>query len=188
MVEVSDSMLAAIGIGIPMLLGFVYFWTNRKDRRQFDTRSETRDESEEERDKLELARKVKKELADEAEKVELIRKDIAKYVKEEMHEFIEQKIKELRTERDHTISQFEQKIETKFLLSDQVTESKFKAMDLIQNDLLGKMIEIAKVQSDAIVKINEAIDQLKRLFYELAGKMNKVKEDVETSKGKRGPV
>ena len=184
MVEVSDSMLAAIGIGIPMLLGFVYFWTNRKDRTTFESRNREEYEGEEERDKIELARKVKKELQDEAEKVELIRKDIAKYVKEEMHEFIEQKIKELKIDRDHIIATYEQKMDTKFALDEQQTNSRFDAMNLVQTQLMTKMVDIARVQADAILKINDAIDALKRLFYELSGKLTKVKEDVDTKQTK----
>lgn len=188
MVEVSDSMLAAVGIGIPMLLGFVYFWTNRKDRSTFESRSREEYEGEEERDKIELARKVKKELQDEAEKVEIIRKDIAKYVKEEMHEFIETKIRELKVERDHLIQTNEQKVDTKFQLSEQASNSKFDAIILVQTDLMTKMVDIARVQADAILKINDAIDQLKRLFYELSGKLTKVKEDVDTKQTKTDGV
>ena len=184
MVELPDSVLYLLGFGVPLLIGFIYFVITRKDKRSYETRTESRDENEEERDKQELARKVKKELQDEAEKVELIRKDIAKFVKEEMHEFIEQKVRELKTDRDHIIAVNEQKVETKLAFSQQDTDAKFKASDLVMSQLMTKMVDIAQVQADAILKINDAIDQLKRLFYELAGKMNKVKEDLDTKQEK----
>ena len=51
---------------------------------------------------------------------------------------------------------------------------------------MTKMVDIARVQADAILKINDAIDALKRLFYELSGKLTKVKEDVDTKQSKSG--
>jgi len=184
MVEVSESILAVIGLGIPIALGLVYFLVSRKDKKAVDNRSFDLDLGSEERDKVELARKVKKELADEAEKVESIRKDIAKFVKEEMHEFIEQKVKEQKIERDHVIETFEQKIEAKFQLSSQETTSKFQASDIVMTNLMTKMVEIAKVQADAIIKINDSIDALKRLLYELTGKISRAERDINNKVSK----
>ena len=184
MVEISETILAVIGLGVPIVLGLVYFLVTRKDKKATDNRSFNLDVGSEERDKVELARKVKKELADEAEKVESIRKDIAKFVKEEMHEFIEQKIKELKIERDHVIQSFEQKMETRFQLTDQETTSKFAASDLIMANLMTKMVEIAKIQTDAVIKINDSIDALKRLLYELTGKISRAERDINHKQDK----
>jgi len=185
MVEISETVLAVIGLGIPIVLGMAYFIISRKDKKTSDNRSYDMDVGSEERDKVELARKVKKELADEAEKVESIRKDIAKFVKEEMHEFIEQKVKELKIERDHVIQTFEQRIESKFQLVSQENKSKFQASDIVMSNLMSKMVEIAKVQADAIIKINDSIDALKRLLYELTGKISRAERDInnKVSKG-----
>ena len=184
MVEISETILAVIGLGVPIVLGLVYFLVTRKDKKATDTRSFNLDVGSEERDKVELARKVKKELADEAEKVESIRKDIAKFVKEEMHEFIEQKVKELKTERNHVIETFEQKMETKFQLSNQETASKFTASDIIMSNLMTKMVDIAKIQTDAVIKINDSIDALKRLLYELTGKISRAERDINHKQDK----
>jgi len=185
MVEISETILAVIGLGVPMVLGLVYFIVTRKDKKVIDNRNFDMDVGSEERDKVELARKVKKELADEAEKVESIRKDIAKFVKEEMHEFINQKIQELKTGETHVIESFEQKIETKFQLNEQQMKSKFAASDLVMGNLMTKMVEIAKVQADAIIKINDSIDALKRLLYELTGKISRAERDINNKVSKK---
>ena len=96
-----------------------------------------------------------------------------------MHEFIEAKIKELKVNRDHIIATYEQKVDTKFQLTEQQVNSHFQAMEVIQTNLMSKMVDISRVQADAILKINDAIDALKRLFYELSGKMTKVKEELD---------
>ena len=184
MVEISETILAVIGLGVPIVLGMAYFLITRRDKKVTDNRSFSLDLGSEERDKVELARKVKKELADEAEKVESIRKDIAKFVKEEMHEFIEQKVKELKIERDHVIQTFENKIETKFQLSQQESTSKFEASGLVMNNLMTKMVDIAKVQAESVIKINDSIDALKRLLYELTGKISRAERDINNKQDK----
>lgn len=168
MVEVSDSVLAALGVGITALLGLFYFMSNKKDRSKFDTASNVRSDEEAERDKQELARKVKKELQDEAEKVEKIRKDVAVDVKEETNLVTDQKIREQRSDFDHKLEMYEQR-----------NNSKFQASDKVMSDLMTKMVDVAKNQSDAIMKINEAIESLRQLLYEMSGKVQRVEREQD---------
>jgi hypothetical protein len=167
-VEVSDSILAALGVGITALLGLFYFMSNKKDRSKFDTASNVRSDEEAERDKQELARKVKKELQDEAEKVEKIRKDVAVDVKEETNAVTDQKIREQHQEFTH---QLEMHVAQE--------TAKFQATDKVMSDLMSKMVEVAKNQSDAIVKINESIEALRQLLYETRGKVQNVEREQD---------
>jgi len=168
LVELPDSYIAAIGIGIPILLTFIYFQITRKDKSKFDTQSNVRSDEEAERDKQELARKVKKELQDEAEKVEKIRKDVAVDVKEETNAATDQKLREQRSDYDHKLEMYEQR-----------TGSKFVASDKVMSDLMAKMIDVAKNQADSIIKINESIEAMRQLLYELSGKVNRVEREQD---------
>jgi hypothetical protein len=168
MVELSDSILTIIGIGVPILLGVFYFIVTRKDRSKFDTQSLVRTDEEAERDKQELARKVKKELQDEAEKVEAIRKAVAVDVKEITQTDMDQKIREQKVDYDHKLSMYEQQVDSKFVASDKVMEQ-----------LMNKIVETAKIQADALIRINESIDYLRKLLYEMVGKVNKVEKDQQ---------
>ena len=168
MVEVSDSMLATLGIGVTAVLGLFYFMTTRKDKSKFDTQSNVRSDEEAERDKLELARKVKKELADEAEKVETIRKSVAVDVRLANQVDVDQKIREVVSGFDHKLDMYEQKI-----------DSMFRASDLIMKNLMDKIVDIAKTQTDALIKINDSITALKQLFYEISGKVNRVEREQD---------
>jgi hypothetical protein len=170
-VELPDSVLTAIGFGVPILIGFLYFTITRKDRNKFDNQTSTRDEEEGERDKQELARKVKKELMDEAEKVEAIRKAVAVDVKEANQEYVDQKNREIIRDFDHKISMHEQK-----------EDSMFKASDLIMKNLMDKIVETAKIQADAIVKINDALEYLRRLVAEASVKVNRVEKEQDTKR------
>jgi hypothetical protein len=171
MVELPDSVLTIIGVGIPIVLGMFYFMVTRKDRGKFDTASSARDEEEGERDKQELARKVKKELMDEAEKVEAIRKAVAVDVKEANQEYVDQKNREIIQGFDHKISMHEQK-----------EDSMFRASDLIMKNLMDKIVDTAKIQAEAIVKINDALEYLRRLVAETSGKVNRVEKEQEKTK------
>lgn len=168
MVEIPDSILTVIGVGIPIILGGFYFMITRKDRRGFETQASSRDEEDSERDKLELARKVKKELADEAEKVETIRKAVAVDVRLANQVDVDQKIREVVSGFDHKLDMHEQK-----------EESMFKASDLVMTNLMDKIVEIARTQADALVKINDSIESLRRLLYEMSGKVQRVEKEQE---------
>jgi len=141
----------------------------RKDKNRIDTATSSRDLEQGERDKLELARKVKKELADEAEKVESIRKAVAVEVRLAYQVDVEQKLKEVVGSFDHKIELHEQK-----------EESMFTATDLIMKNLMDKIVETAHIQAEAIVKINDALDYLRRLLYQMSSKVDRVedKQDV----------
>jgi hypothetical protein len=167
-VELPDSYITVLGVGIPVLLGFLYFVITRKDKSKFDAKSNIRSDEEAEQDKQELARKVKKELQDEAEKVEKIRKDVAVDVKEETNVVTDQKIREQRSDYDHKLSMYEQR-----------TDSKFVATDKVMSDLMAKMVEVARSQSNALDKINESIESLRQLLYEMAGKVNRVEREQD---------
>jgi hypothetical protein len=166
MTEIPDSIFVVLGIGIPILLGFFYFQISRKDKSKFDTQSNVRSDEEAERDKQELARKVKKELMDEAEKVETIRKAVAVDVKEATQIDTDQKIREQRTDFDHKLQMHEQN-----------TNSKFVALDKVNDSLMSKIVEIANTQATALTKINESIEGLRNLLYEISGKVNKVERE-----------
>jgi hypothetical protein len=168
MVELPDSVIAIIGVGIPILLGFLYFVISRKDRGKFDSQSLTRSDEEAERDKQELARKVKKELQDEAEKVEKIRKDVAVDVKEETNAVTDQKLREQKSDFTHQLEMYEQR-----------ADSKFTASDKVMSDLMLKMVEVARNQANALDKINESIESLRQLLYEMAGKVNRVEREQD---------
>jgi hypothetical protein len=170
-VELPDSVLTILGVGIPIVLGMFYFMVTRKDRGKFDTASSARDEEEGERDKQELARKVKKELMDEAEKVEAIRKAVAVDVKEANQEYVDQKNREIIGDFDH-----------KLALHEQNENSLFRASDLIMKNLMDKIVDTAKIQADAIVKINDALEYLRRLVAEASSKVNRVEKEQEKSK------
>jgi len=171
MTEIPDSVFVIIGIGLPVLAGFIYFSVARKDKTKFDTQINIRGDEEAVRDKEELARKVKKELTDEAEKVEKIRKDVAVDVKEETNLVTDQKIREQKADYDHKLQMYEQRVDSKFTASDKVMDS-----------LMSKMVEVAKTQSDALAKINESIDALRQLLYELSGKIQRVEREQDKSK------
>ena len=183
-IAIPDSVLPVLGIGIPLLLGFFYFWVTRKDKKSYENRSNLRDEGEEERDKLETARKVKKELTDEAEKVESIRKSVAELVLKENQAYTNQKVDGAVTTMDHKMELYRQQIETRFVLYEQTNDSKFKANELIMQSLLAKMVDIAKVNSDAMVKITETVDALKSLLYELSGKISRAERDLNSKQDK----
>lgn len=168
MTEIPDSVFVVLGVAIPVLAGFMYFNISRRDKTKFDTQSNVRSDEEAERDKQELARKVKKELMDEAEKVEKIRKDVAVDVKEETNTVTDQKIREQRSDYDHKLQMYEQRVDSKFLASDKVMDG-----------LMGKIVETAKIQADALIRINESIDYLRKLLYEMAGKVNRVEKEQE---------
>jgi hypothetical protein len=170
-VEIPESVFVILGVGIPILLGFLYFTISRKDKSKFDTQTNVRSDEEAERDKQELARKVKKELQDEAEKVEKIRKDVAVDVKEETNKITDQKLREQRSDYDHKVEMHEER-----------TNSKFAATDKILSDLMIKMVSTAEVQASALVKINESIESLRTLFYEISGKVNRVEREQEKEK------
>jgi isoleucyl-tRNA synthetase len=171
--EIPDSTLTALIVVIPMLLGFVYFYVTRKDKKTSDTRTEIRSADEEERDKQELARKVKKELADEADKVESIRKAVAESTKAENQAYTNTKVGEAITTMKHEFELYKVTIESKLALQGQATESKFKELDTTMENLLGKMIEIAKVGADAMVKITETVETLRDLLNELSGRVTR---------------
>jgi hypothetical protein len=178
-VEISDSMLA-VGLGaITLLIGFVYFTITRKDRRGVDNASSARDEEQGELDKQELARKVKKELQDEAEKVETIRKAVAVDVREENKEYVDRRIIENISSVEHKFDMYEQKIESRFSLSEERNASKFTAMDSVMNTLMTKMVETANTQANALVKINESIDYLRRLLNEMSNKVQRVEKEQD---------
>lgn len=174
MVELPDTVIAFIGVGIPLLLGFFYFYSNRKDRNRFDTSTLARDEEEGERDKQELARKVKKELQDEAEKVETIRKTVAVDVRDATNKDVDQKIRETVTSFDHKLNMYEQKV-----------DAKFTASDLIVKNLLDKIVETAGIQTQAISKINEAIDGIHKLLFEMASKVQRVENTQDKQRSSR---
>jgi hypothetical protein len=182
---IPDSYLAALGIGIPLLLGFFYFWVTRKDKKSYESRSDLRDQGDEERDKLETARKVKKELTDEAEKIESIRKTVAELVLKENQAYTNLKVDSAIGSMDHKMELYKQQIESRFVLYEQTNESKFKTMDSTMENLLSRMIDIAKISSDSMVKINESIDALKKLLYELSGKINRAERDINSKQDKR---
>ena len=148
----------------------------RKDKSRVDTATSSRDQEQGERDKLELARKVKKELADEAEKVESIRKAVAVEVRLAYQVDVEQKLKEV-------VGAFDHKLE----LHEQSEQSMFKASDLIMKNLMDRIVETAHIQAEAIVKINDALDYLRRLLYQMSSKVDRVEDkqqDVEERNGK----
>jgi len=161
-----------IGIGVPILAGFIYFTVARKDKTKFDTQSNVRSDEEAERDKQELARKVKKELQDEAEKVEKIRKDVAVDVKEETNKNTEQKIRETKSEFSHQIEMYEER-----------NSSKFIAMEKVNDNLMAKIVDTSKIQADALLKINDSIEALRKLFYEMAGKISRVEREQDKQGG-----
>jgi hypothetical protein len=162
-----------MAVGIPMLLGLFYFIVTRKDRTKFENRTNVRSDEEAEQDKQELARKVKKELADEADKVEKIRKDVAIDVKEETNRLTDQKLREQKAEFTHQLEMYEQR-----------SESRFTASDKVMEDLMAKMVDISKIQADAILKINESIESLRKLFYEISGKVSRAERDITTKMNK----
>jgi hypothetical protein len=168
MVDIDPTTLAIIGIGVPAVLTFLYFTITRKDKNKFDTRTNIRSDEEAEQDKQELARKVKKELSDEAEKVEGIRKAVAVDVKEATQAATDQKIKEQKSDYDHKLEMYEER-----------TNSKFIAADKVNENLMSKIVETSKIQADALIRINESIDYLRKLFYEMVGKVNKVEKEQE---------
>ena len=170
MVDIPESAFVILGVGIPILLGFVYFSITRKDKSKSDTASNVRSDEEAERDKQELARKVKKELQDEAEKVEQIRKAVAVDVKEATQIDTDQKIREQKTDYDHKLSMYEQRVDSKFVASDKVMDG-----------LMQKIVDTAKIQADALIRINESIDYLRKLLYEMAGKVNRVEKEQDRS-------
>ena len=166
MTEIPDTgLLVAVAIGV---LGFFYFIVKRKDDNRQSSKQNVRSDEEAEQDKQELARKVKKELQDEAEKVEKIRKDVAVDVKESTEEVLDQKIKEQRVDFDH-----------KLIMHEQRADSMFKASDKVMSDLMLKMVDISKIQADAILKINESIESLRKLFYEISGKVQRVEREKQ---------
>jgi hypothetical protein len=167
-VELPDSVLTAIAFGVPILIGFFYFMITRKDRNRVDTATSSRDQEQGERDKLELARKVKKELADEAEKVESIRKAVAVEVRLAYQVDVEQKLKEVVGGFDHKLEMHEQS-----------EASMFKASDLIMKSLMDRIVETAKVQADAIMKINDSLDYFRKLLYEMRGQVRDVEKEQE---------
>ena len=171
MTEIPDSIFVMLGIAIPVVAGFLYFSVQRKDKTKFDTQMNIRSDDETERDKQELARKVKKELQDEAEKVEKIRKDVAINVKEETNVVTDQKIREQKSEFTHLLEMYEQRTESRFMASDKVVDA-----------LIGKIVDTAKIQADALSKINESIDYLRKLLYEIAGKVNRVEQEQDKIK------
>jgi hypothetical protein len=170
-VEVSDSILTAIGFAVTVIIGFLYFNITRRDKGKVDSASSARDEEEGERDKQELARKVKKELMDEAEKVEAIRIAVAVDVKEANQESVDQKNREIIGDFDHKLAMHEQR-----------EESLFKASDLIMKNLMDKIVETAKIQAEAIVKINDALEYLRRLVAETSGKIQRVEKEQDKSR------
>ena len=169
--ELPDSLLTVVGVGVPILLGFLYFTIARKDKSKFDTQSNMRTDEETERDKQELARKVKKELQDEADKVEKLRKDVAVDVKEETNAVTDQKLREQRLDYEHKVEMNEERL-----------TSKFTAMDKVMNDLIIRMVSTAEVQAGALIKINESIEALRKLFYEVSGRVNKVEREQDTQR------
>lgn len=173
MVDVDNSYFIVGATLGALLLGFVYFYVNKKDKGKSDTQFNIRSDEEAERDKQELARKVKKELQDEAEKVEKIRKDVAVDVKEETQADTDQKIREQRSEFTHQLQMYEQR-----------TDSKFIAIDKLMSDLMSKMIDVAKTQADAVMKINDAIEGLRKLLYEMSGKINRAERDINSKQDK----
>ena len=166
MVDIPDTGFLVLVGGI--VLGFFYFIIKRKDDSKQSTRQNVRSDEESELGKEELARKVKKELTDEAEKVEKIRKDVAVDVKESTEEVLDQKIKEQRVDFDH-----------KLVMHEQRADSMFKASDKVMSDLMLKMVDISKIQADAILKINESIESLRKLFYEISGKVQRVEREKQ---------
>ena len=182
MVELPDSVLTLLGVGIPIVLGIFYFMITRKDRRGYETQASSRDEEQGELDKQELARKVKKELQDEAEKVETIRKAVAVDVREENKEYVDRRIIENISSVEHKFDMYEQKIESRFSLSEERNASKFTAMDSVMNSLMAKMVDTAKVQADALLKINESIDYIRRLLNEMGNKVQRVEREQEKVK------
>ena len=168
MVEVSDTIVTIIGIGIPMILGLFYFIITRKDRNKFDSGTAIRGEEEAEQIKQELARKVKKELQDEAEKVEAIRKTVASDVKAANQIEVDQKIREQKTDFNHQLEMYEER-----------SNSRFVAADKVMEQLMAKMVETASIQANGLLRINDSIDYLKKLLYEMGGKVNRVEKDQE---------
>jgi hypothetical protein len=171
MVELPDSLLTVLAVGVPIILGFLYFQIARKDKGKFDSASNVRSDEEAERDKQELARKVKKELQDEAEKVEKIRKDVAVDVKEETNAVTDQKIRETKTEFEHKLEMYEER-----------ANSKFVAMDKVQESLMSKIVATSEIQANALGKINDSIEALRKLFYEISGKVNRVEREQDKAK------
>lgn len=184
MVEVPDSLFVVLGVGIPILLGFLYFIITRKDRGKFDNQTIARDEEQGELDKQELARKVKKELQDEAEKVESIRKAVAVDVRQENKEYVDRRIAENITTIEHKFAMYEQKIESRYSLSEERNSSKFIAMDAVMTSLMTKMVETAVTQSNALSKINESIDYLRKLLDNMSNKVQRVEKEQEQDKAK----
>jgi hypothetical protein len=166
MVDIPDTgvMVAIVGA----VLTFMYFIVTRKDRGKFDKQTNTRSDQEAERDKEELARKVKKELIDEAEKVERIRKDVAVTVKEETKIDTDQKLKEQKSDYDHKLEMYEERSKSRFVATDKVMEG-----------LMSKIVDTAEINANALIKINESIESMRKLFYEISGKVNRVEREQD---------
>jgi hypothetical protein len=165
-VELPDTGIL-VGVAVAVL-GFFYFIITRKDKNKFDTRTAVRSDEEAEQDKQELARKVKKELQDEAEKVEAIRKTVAMDVKEATQIDTDQKIREQKTEFNHQLTMYEQR-----------SDSKFTAMDKVTENLMSKIIDVSKNQVEALTRINQSIESIRTLLYEVSGKVNKVEKEQQ---------
>ena len=177
MVDIPDTGLLVIIGGV--ILGFFYFIIKRKDDNKNANRVNVRSDEESELGKEELARKVKKELTDEAEKVEKIRKDVAVDVKQETNAVTDQKLKEQKSEFDHKMELHDQKAESKHAESEQRNNAKFAAIDKVLSDLMIKMVSTAEIQANALVKINESIESLRVLFHEISGKINRVEREQD---------
>jgi hypothetical protein len=166
MVDIPDTgLLVAIAIGV---LGFFYFMIKRKDDSKQSTRQNTRSDEESELGKEELARKVKKELTDEAEKVEKIRKDVAVDVKQETNAVTDQKLKEQKADFDHKMEMYEER-----------NRSRFQAMDKVNDGLLAKIVDTAKDQTTALMKINDTMEYFRKLLNEMSNKVNRVEKEQD---------
>jgi hypothetical protein len=165
-VEIPDTgLLVAIALGV---LGFFYFIVKRKDDNKNANRVNVRSDEESELGKEELARKVKKELTDEAEKVEKIRKDVAVDVKQETNAVTDQKLKEQKSEFDHKLEMNEEKTNSKFIASDKVMEG-----------LLAKIVDTAKDQTNALLKINDTMEYFRKLLNEMSNKVQRVEKEQD---------
>jgi hypothetical protein len=166
MVEVPDTgLLVAVAVGV---LGFFYFIVKRKDDNKNANRVNVRSDEESELGKEELARKVKKELTDEAEKVEKIRKDVAVDVKQETNAVTDQKLKEQKADFDHKLELYEER-----------NHAKFTAMDKVNDDLLSKIVDTARDQTGALLKINDTMEYFRKLLNEMGNKVNRVEKEQD---------
>jgi uncharacterized protein YbjQ (UPF0145 family) len=171
--EIPDSVLAPSVIVIGFVSTFIYFYVSRRDKIISESKSDMRSADEQERDKQDLAIRVKKGLEDEADKVEAIRKAVASTTKDENQAYTNQKVGEAVMSMKHEFELYKVTIESKFQLHGQDTDAKFKALDTTMENLLGKMIEIAKVGADAMVKITETVETLRDLLNELSGRVTR---------------